>query len=230
MKDRRNTRPIRVLVVDDHAIVRDGIRSLLVTHSTIEVVGEADNGQAAVSEALRLRPDVILMDLIMPEMDGIEATRRIVAGWPKASILVLTSFAADEKVFPAIKAGAMGYLLKDSPSADLVRAIHEMHRGESSLHPKIARKLLQELSRLSKPSPAPPVETSDEVLVEPLTAREFEVLKSVAQGLKNQEIADKLDISNRTVTTHVSNILSKLHMENRIQAALYAIQKGLANS
>lgn len=230
MTDQANVGPIRVLVVDDHAIVRDGIRSFLATHPNIEVAGEADNGQAAVSAARRLRPDVILMDLMMPEMDGIEATRRIVAHRPEARILVLTSFAADDKVFPAIKAGAMGYLLKDSSSEDLVRAIHEVHRGESSLHPKIARKLLQELSRLSEPPPAPPVETRDEALVEPLTAREVEVLKMVAQGLTNQEIADKLYISDRTVTTHVSNILGKLHLANRIQAALYAIQEGLTDS
>jgi NarL family two-component system response regulator LiaR len=230
MTDQANVGPIRVLVVDDHAIVRDGIRSFLATHPNIEVAGEADNGQAAVSAARRLRPDVILMDLMMPEMDGIEATRRIVAHRPEARILVLTSFAADDKVFPAIKAGAMGYLLKDSSSEDLVRAIHEVHRGESSLHPKIARKLLQELSRLSEPPPAPPVETRDEALVEPLTAREVEVLKVVAQGLTNQEIADKLYISDRTVTTHVSNILGKLHLANRIQAALYAIQEGLTDS
>ncbi len=230
MTDQANAGPIRVLVVDDHTIVRDGIRSFLATHPNIEVAGEADNGQDAVSAARRLRPDVILMDLMMPEMDGIEATRRIVAHWPEARILVLTSFAADDKVFPAIKAGAMGYLLKDSSSEDLVRAIHEVHRGESSLHPKIARKLLQELSRLSEPPPTPPVETRGEALVEPLTAREVEVLKMVAQGLTNQEIADMLYISDRTVTTHVSNILGKLHLANRIQAALYAIQEGLTDS
>ena len=230
MTDQANVGPIRVLVVDDHAIVRDGIRSFLATHPNIEVAGEADNGQAAVSAARRLRPDVILMDLMMPEMDGIEATRRIVAHRPEARILVLTSFAADDKVFPAIKAGAMGYLLKDSSSEDLVRAIHEVHRGESSLHPKIARKLLQELSRLSEPPHAPSVETRNEALVEPLTTREVEVLKMVAQGLTNQEIADKLYISDRTVTTHVSNILGKLHLANRIQAALYAIQEGLTDS
>ena len=230
MTDQANVGPIRVLVVDDHAIVRDGIRSFLATHPNIEVAGEADNGQAAVSAARRLRPDVILMDLMMPEMDGIEATCRIVAHRPEARILVLTSFAADDKVFPAIKAGAMGYLLKDSSSEDLVRAIHEVHRGESSLHPKIARKLLQELSRLSEPPPAPPVETRNEALVEPLTTREVEGVKMVAQGLTNQEIADKLYISDRTVTTHVSNILGKLHLANRIQAALYAIQEGLTDS
>ncbi|MBN1318854.1 MAG: response regulator transcription factor [Anaerolineales bacterium] len=222
------SKPIRVLVVDDHAIVRDGIRSLLATHPTIIVVGEAENGEGAVSAALKLKPDIILMDLVLPKMDGIEATRRIVARWPEARVLVLTSFAADDKVFPAIKAGALGYLLKDSPSEDLVRAIHALHHGESMLHPRIARKLMQELYRQDESPPVDLDEDSKEPLVELLTAREIEVLKMIAKGLTNQEIADVLCISDRTVTTHVSNILGKLHVANRIQAALYAIQMGLA--
>ena len=230
MEDSTNSGAIRVLVVDDHAIVRDGIRSLLATHPGIEVAGEADNGQTAISAALRLCPDVILMDLVMPVMDGIGAIRHIVTHQPEARILVLTSFITDEKVFPAIKAGAMGYLLKDSPSKDLVRAIHEVHRGGSSLHPKVARKLLQELSRFSEPPPASLGERRDQTWVESLTSREVEVLKTVAEGLSDQEIADRLGISYRTVTTHVSNILGKLHLANRLQAALYAIQEGLTDS
>jgi NarL family two-component system response regulator LiaR len=190
------TSSIRVLVADDHAIVRKGIRALLATEPDIEVVGEAENGREAVTEVEKLRPDVILMDLVMPEMDGIEAICRITARQPEARILVLTSFAADDKVFPAIKAGALGYLLKDSSPEELVQAIHQVYRGESSLHPTIARKLLQELSRPSERPPTP----------EPLTEREVEVLRLVARGQSNQEIADQLVISEATVRTHVSNI------------------------
>ena len=213
------TKMIRVLVVDDHAVVRQGIRALLATETDIEVVGEAENGREAVAEAEGLQPDVILMDLVMPEMDGIEAIGRITARQPEARILVLTSFAADDKVFPAIKAGALGYLLKDSSPEDLVAAIHQVHQGESSLHPTIARKLLQELSQ---PPDKPPT-------LEPLTEREVEVLKLVAQGRSNQEIAGALVISEATARTHVSNILHKLHLASRTQAALYALREGLAS-
>ena len=217
--------PIRVLLVDDHAIVRDGIRSLLTTEPDIQVVGEAANGRDGILVAEQLQPDVILMDLVMPEMGGIEATRRITAGQPRARILVLTSFDAEEKVFPAIKAGAMGYLLKDSDSADLVRAIHQVHRGESSLDPRIARKVLREMWAEPRPEP----DEAQNVAVEPLTDREVEVLKLVAQGLSNEEIAQLLVIAERTVRTHVSNILGKLHLANRTQATLYALREGLAS-
>jgi NarL family two-component system response regulator LiaR len=217
--------PIRVLLVDDHAIVRDGIRSLLTTEPDIRVVGEAGNGKDGVLMAEQLQPDVILMDLVMPEMGGIEATRRIMAGQPRARILVLTSFDAEEKVFPAIKAGAMGYLLKDSDSEDLVRAIRQVHRGESSLDPKIARKVLREMWAEPRPEP----DTAQDDAVEPLTEREVEVLKLVAQGLSNEEIAQQLVIAERTVRTHVSNILGKLHLANRTQATLYALRQGLAS-
>jgi NarL family two-component system response regulator LiaR len=191
----------------------------LATEPDIEVVGEAENGREAVAEVERLQPDVILMDLVMPEVDGIEAIRRITARQPEARILVLTSFAADDKVFPAIKAGALGYLLKDSGPEELVQAIHQVYHGESSLHPTIARKLLQELSRPSERAPT----------LEPLTEREVEVLRLVARGQSNQEIADQLVISEATVRTHVSNILSKLHLASRTQAALYALREGLAS-
>jgi NarL family two-component system response regulator LiaR len=213
------TRSVRVLVTDDHVVVRQGIRALLATEPDIEVVGEAENGREAVTQAEKLRPDVILMDLVMPEMDGIEAIRRITARQPEARILVLTSFAADDKVFPAIKAGALGYLLKDSGPEELVGAIRQVHQGESSLHPAIARKLLQELSGPSERPPTP----------DPLTEREVEVLQLVARGRSNQEIAGDLVISEATARTHVSNILRKLHLASRTQAALYALREGLAS-
>ena len=213
------TKTIRVLIADDHLVVRQGIQALLATEPDVEVVGEAENGHEAVAQVERLQPDVILMDLVMPEMDGIEAIRHITAHRPEARILVLTSFAADDQVFPAIKAGALGYLLKDSGPEELVSAIHQVHRGESSLHPTIARKLLQELSHPSERVPTP----------EPLTEREVEVLKLVAQGQSNQEIAEQLVISEATARTHVSNILRKLHLASRTQAALYALREGLAS-
>lgn len=213
------TAPIRVFLAEDHAIVRKGVRALLMTEPDIEVVGEAADGREAVDEVIRLRPDVTLMDLMLPEVDGIEAIRRITAVWPGAAILVLTSFATDDKVFPAIKAGARGYLLKDSSPEELVRAIRQVHRGESSLHPSIARKVLQELARGSERPPTP----------DPLTSREVEVLRLVARGLGNQQIADTLSLSEATVRTHVSTILGKLHLASRTQAALYALREGLAS-
>jgi NarL family two-component system response regulator LiaR len=210
---------IRVLIVDDHTIVRKGIRALLAEIAGIEVVGEAADGQAAIAQAERLHPDVILMDLAMPRLDGIEATRQIKASQPESRILVMTSFATDDKVLPAIKAGALGYLLKESSPQDLVQAIRQIQRGESSLHPTIARKVLQEITHPSDRPPTP----------DPLTKREAEVLLLVAQGLSNQDIARKLNISDPTVRSHVSSILSKLHLATRIQAALYALREGLVS-
>jgi len=208
---------IRVLIVDDHAIVRRGIRALLSESGGFEIVGEMANGEEAVLAAAESQPDVILMDLLMPGMDGIEATRHITRQHPDARILVLTSFAADNKFFPAIKAGALGYLLKDSSPEDLLRAIRQVHRGEPALHPTIARKLLQEIAQPVDLPPAP----------EALTARELTVLRLIAQGLSNQDIADNLVIGEPTVRTHVSRILGKLHLASRTQAALYAVRKGL---
>lgn len=212
--------PIRVFITDDHAIVRNGIRAVLATEPDFRVVGEAENGRQAVERVPEAEPDVILMDLVMPEMDGIEAIGRITAEDPSARILVLTSFAADDKVFPAIKAGAMGYLLKESGAEELVAAIRRVHRGETSLHPAIARKLLDEVSRPAKQQP--PTE-------EPLTERELDVLRLVARGQSNREIAGELVISDATVRTHVSNILGKLHLASRTQAALYALREGIAH-
>ena len=211
--------PIRVLITDDHSIVRKGIRALLATEPDIEVVGEAGDGAEAAAQAQALHPDVILMDLVMPKVDGIEATRRILAQQPRMRILVLTSFAADDKVFPAIKAGALGYLLKDSGPDELVQAIHQVYRGEPSLEPSIARKVLLEISQ---PPKTP-------LTAEPLTEREVDVLRLVAQGRSNRDIAEELVITEMTVRTHVSNILSKLHLASRTQAALYALREGLAS-
>ena len=221
MSEQQEKQPIQVLIVDDHAFVRDGIRSLLSTIPDMEVAGEAANGSQAVSMFNRLVPDIVVMDLVMPEMDGIQAIEQIIAHTPAARILVLTSFATDDKIFPALKAGACGYLLKDSDSEELVRSIREVQRGESSIDPKIARILLREISD-SLPQP-PPSE------VDPLTVRELEVLNLVAQGRSNQEIAQQLVISEGTVRAHVSNILGKLHLASRTQATLYALRQGLAS-
>ncbi len=209
---------IRVLIADDHAVVREGLRGLITSEPGMEVVGEARDGLETVQKAQSLKPDVILVDLVMPRQDGIQAITEIKQSVPEARILVLTSFADDDKVFPAIKSGALGYLLKDSSPQELLSAIRDVYHGESSLHPTIARKLIRELSQ---PPNLPPAE-------DPLTEREVEVLRLVAQGLANEEIGERLYISERTVRTHVSNILGKLHLANRTQAALYALREGLA--
>jgi NarL family two-component system response regulator LiaR len=213
------TENIRILIVDDHAIVREGQRALIETEPGLDLVGEAADGLEAVQMARSLQPDVIMIDLIMPRMGGIEAIEIIKAENSGVGILVLTSFAEDEKVYSAIKAGALGYRLKDASPQELLAAIREVYRGEPSMDPAIAQKLMRELQRSSD---LPPTE-------EPLTEREVEVLKLVAQGKPNQEIAETLVISERTVRTHVSNILSKLHLANRTQAALYALREGLAD-
>ncbi|HEY45374.1 MAG: LuxR family transcriptional regulator [Anaerolineae bacterium SM23_ 63] len=213
------TEVIRLLIADDHAIVREGLQALIDTEPGMELVGEAQDGVEVVEMARSLNPDVILLDLVMPRVDGLQAISDIKQADPEARILVLTSFDEDEKVFTAIKSGAQGYLLKDASPKELLRAIRDVYRGEPSMHPTIAHKLMRELQRASS---LPPTE-------EPLTEREMEVLKLVAQGHPNQEIAEKLVLSERTVRTHVSNILSKLHLANRTQAALYALREGLAD-
>jgi len=210
---------IRVLIADDHPVVRRGLHALLATEPDIEVVGEAVDGREVIVKAGQLQPDIILMDLVMPEVDGIEAIRRITPQQSSTRVLVLTGFAAADKVFPAIKAGARGYLLKDSSPADLVQAIHCLHRGESLLHPTIARRLLTEISRPSSRPPTP----------DPLTGREVDVLQLVARGCSNHCIARQLGVSETKVSTHVSSILKKLHLAGRTQAALYALRRGLVS-
>jgi NarL family two-component system response regulator LiaR len=210
---------IRVMIVDDHPVVRRGIQSLLGEEEDIQVVGEAVNGKDALEKVESLKPDVILMDLVMPEMSGIEAIEKITASHSDARILVMTSFAADDKVFPSIKAGALGYLLKDSDPEDLIRMIRQVYRGELSIHPTIARKVIQELNR-----PA-----TEPLTPSPITEREVEILKLLAEGMENKEIAAKLVVQDATVRTHVSNILRKLQLANRVQATLYALRMGLTS-
>jgi len=210
---------IRVLIVDDHAVVRKGIRALLATEPTLEVLDEAQDGLEAVAKFEKLKPDVLLLDLLMPNMSGIEVIRDLKGKYPGVKILVLTSFAADEQVFPAIKAGALGYLLKDTQPEDLINAISQVHQGESFLSPAIARMVLEEVF---KPGDKP-------LSPDPLTKREIEVLQVLAKGKSNREIGETLHITEATVRTHVSNILAKLHLASRTEAALYAIKEGVAN-
>jgi NarL family two-component system response regulator LiaR len=206
---------IRVMLIDDHAIVRKGLGAYLDTYPEIEVVGEAGGGAAGVAMAAKLLPDVVLMDLVMPEMDGIEATRQLKAASPTTQVIVLTSYGEDERIFPAIKAGALSYLMKDIGPDDLVRAIKAARRGEATLHPSVAARLMSELTG-ARSSP-----------LALLTEREKEVLACIARGMSNAEIAEHLIIGERTVKTHVSNILSKLHLQDRTQAALLALRERL---
>jgi NarL family two-component system response regulator LiaR len=209
---------IRVLIADDHPIVRQGLGVVLAAQPDMELVAEATDGQEAVDLAQETQPDVIVMDLMMPVKDGLTAIKEIDRLNLSSRILVLTSFPDDNNVFDVIKAGAMGFLLKDSPPERLLEAIRTVYQGESALHPSIARKLVQEIKSPSDLS----------LTEEPLTPRELDVLKCLAQGQSNREIATELSISTRTVTTHVRNILDKLHLANRTQAALYAREEGLA--
>ncbi len=213
------TTPIRVLIADDHAIVRKGVRALLETEPDIQVIGEAKDGVEAIALSQSLCPDVVLMDLVMPKLDGIEATRQIALKENGTKILVLTSFAADDKVFPAIKAGALGYLLKDSDPEVLVGAVRQVYHGESSLEPSIARKVLSEFAHPPK----------HDLKADSLSGRELDVLRLIAQGKNNRQIAGQLCITEMTVRTHVTSILAKLQLASRTQAALYALREGIAS-
>lgn len=210
--------PITVLIVDDHKLVRQGVRAFLEAHDEFLVVGEAESGKSAVELAEETVPDVVLMDLIMPEMDGVEATRQVKNISPRSQIVVLTSYHEDEHIFPALEAGATSYTLKDVDMDELAETIRRAARGEVILHPRVASRVLQELRGAKKEDVNPFTE---------LTGREMEVLKLIANGLSNHEIADELVISEHTVKGHVSNIFSKLHLADRTQAAVYAWQKGV---
>lgn len=208
---------IRVLLADDHPVVRQGLRAFLESRNGIAVVGEASDGAEAVAMAARLRPDVVVMDLVMPGMDGVAATSRIAAGEAAPRVLVLTSFAAEEQVVPAVRAGAAGYLLKDAEPGAVEDAVRRVAAGESLLHPQAAARLMAEVATDAPPRPS---RTS-------LTPREVEVLRLLAGGLSNRRLARELVISEKTVKTHVSSILSKLGLADRTQAALYAVREGL---
>jgi two-component system, NarL family, response regulator LiaR len=213
---------IRVILADDHAVVRRGLEALLETEADMEVVAVAADGVEAVQKTAELRPDVILLDMKMPRLGGVEAITAIKVEWPEAQILVLTSFNDDETVFGAIQAGALGFLLKDSTPDELIQAIRNTYEGRPTLHPDIALRLIQELEKGEGA-------TGETLTPEPLTGREVEILQRVARGLSNQEIADALVVSERTVRTHISHILRKLHLANRTQATLYALREGIAN-
>ncbi|NOZ70935.1 MAG: response regulator transcription factor [Chloroflexi bacterium] len=211
--------PITVLLVDDHAIVRQGIRAFLETQPDIQVVGEAATGAEAVAVALETAPDVVLMDLIMPDSDGVEATRALRRVSPHSQVVILTSYHEDEHIFPAIKAGALSYLLKDIAPDELADAVRGAARGEASIHPSVATRLVAEVRQPRRAGVNPFTELSD---------REFQVLGLIAEGLDNATIAERLSISEKTVKSHVSNILSKLHLADRTQAAVFAWKEGIA--
>ncbi len=210
--------PITVLLVDDHEVVRSGVSAFLASQPDFEVVGEARSGTEAVDLALKHVPDVVLMDLVMAKMDGVEATRQVKAVSPRTKIVVLTSYHQDEYIFPALQAGAISYILKDVKMDELADALRRASQGEATLHPRVASRVIQELHGANREELNPYTE---------LTEREMEVLKLIAKGQSNSEIADSLVISVNTVKGHVSNILSKLHLADRTQAAVYAWQQGI---
>lgn len=213
---------IKVLIVDDHKVVRQGLRTFLELQADVTIVGEADDGQTAVEMVRELHPNVVLMDLVMPRLDGISATRQVKALGTDVKVIALTSFTEDDKVFPAIQAGASSYLLKDVSPDDLVEAIRAAHRGETRLHPDIARKLMEQVTKQAR--------SNHEPYMKEVTDREKDVVRLVAQGRSNQQIASELFISEKTVKTHISNILNKLQLQDRTQLAIYAIKSGMART
>jgi NarL family two-component system response regulator LiaR len=213
---------ISVVIADDHAVVRDGLRTYLQLEDEIELIGEGANGKEALRLAIELKPDVVIMDLQMPELDGIAATLAIREQAPGTRVIVLTSFVDDEYLLPAIRAGAIGYLLKDSPGEEIVRAIRDASRGQPRLHATVTRRLMEQVA-----SPPPAAVESPPGPASNLTSREMEVLQLVARGMSNKEIARTLVTSDRTVKSHVSNLLAKLGVLDRTQAALFAVRAGL---
>ncbi len=209
---------ITVLIVDDHSVVRQGVRAFLETQADLRIVGEADSGEDAVRQARDLIPDVVLMDLMLPGISGVEATREIKRISPRTQVIVLTSYFADEHIFPVLRAGAISYTLKDIRSADLADVIRKAAQGESVLHPRVAARVVQEVRETRRAVPPAFAE---------LTERELDVLRMIAEGNSNAAIAEQLVLSEKTVKGHVSNILSKLHMDDRTQAAVFAWQQGL---
>jgi len=212
------TEPITVLIVDDHKMVREGVRAFLETQPDITVVGEAESGEVAVELVAEHAPDVVLMDLVMPGLDGVEATRLVKQASPRTQVMVLTSYHQDEHIFPAIRAGALSYLLKDVGPEELADAVRKAAAGDAVLHPRVAARVVQELHGTRPDEPNPFTELSE---------RELDVLRVIADGLSNAEIAERLVISEKTVKSHVSNILSKLHLADRTQAAVYAWREGV---
>jgi DNA-binding NarL/FixJ family response regulator len=210
--------PITILLVDDHEVVRQGVRGFFDSHDEFEVVGEAENGADAVKLTEELIPDVVLMDLLMSDTDGVEATRQVKNISPRTQIVVLTSYHEDEHIFPALQAGALSYILKDVKMEELAEVVRKAAGGESSLHSRVAARVIQELHGSQR---------NDERLYTDLTSREMEILKLIADGYNNHQLAEHLVISEHTVKGHVSNILSKLHLEDRTQAAVYAWKKGV---
>jgi len=219
---------IRVLVADDQALVREGLTTLLGLADGIQVVGAAADGEEAVELAARLRPDVVLMDLRMPRMDGVEATRRVLAGEGAPRVVVLTTYADDESVLAALQAGALGYLTKDSGAGDIALAVRTVHAGKALLEPEVQRRLL-ELSRGGGPS-SPEPEAAAPAAPDGLTEREVDVLVLIAHGLSNREIAERLFVSEATVKTHINNLFSKAGLRDRAQAVTYAYRRGLVRS
>ncbi|MDE3090987.1 MAG: response regulator transcription factor [Chloroflexota bacterium] len=210
------TETIRILIADDHEIVRVGLRNVILSEPGMQVIGEAADGEQAVQQARALNPDVILLDLLMPRKDGLTAIAEIRKANPHARILVLTSFAGDDKIFPALQAGAQGYLLKESSSEELLQSIRQVYQGQSPLHPEVSRRVIRKLNQ--------PAESPQKSI---LTDRELEILKEIARGRSNEEIAEQLVVSESTVRNHITSILAKLNLANRTQATLYALREGI---
>lgn len=216
---------IRILLADDHKMVRRGLQMFLTSQRDMEIVGEASTGQELLEQAAALMPDIVLMDIRMPVMDGIEATKRLAAALPKVKVIVLTSFSDQDHALPAIRAGAKGYLLKDLEPEELAAAVRRVHEGKVELHPDIAGQLMNQYVHMYQGKPA--YAEAEQPVQESLTKREHEVLRLIASGMSNRMIADALVITEKTVKTHVTHILSKLDLDDRTQAALYAVRNGL---